>query len=159
MKCVFSPINLPFKKPVCSFEIMSLSTNLNLFAIDPEAILYTVSKSVKGRQFFKNCFGLLTFGIHVGFGLLKGFPFYNRNLRISEQNVLTASKILWKCLQRIHWVLGFYHFSFLTKYLIFPHNLKNPSNFPDSISESWNSVAINVVFYLYVIRVILCSGI
>ena len=38
-----------------------------IFAIDPEAILYTVSKSVKGRQFVRNCFFFFFFFIVVVF--------------------------------------------------------------------------------------------
>ena len=52
-KRVFSPINLIFINPVWSLEIILSSTNSILFAIVPEASLYTLSKRVKGLQFFK----------------------------------------------------------------------------------------------------------
>ena len=64
-KRVFSPIYLPFIKPVWSLGIILPSTNFILFAIVPDAILYTVSKRVRGLQFLKIFFGLLSFGIHV----------------------------------------------------------------------------------------------
>ena len=52
-KRVFSPIYLPFIKPVWSLENFLPSTNFILFAIVPDAIIYTVSERVRGLQFFK----------------------------------------------------------------------------------------------------------
>ena len=54
-KRVFSPIYLPFFKACLVLRNYFINTNLSylLFAIVPEAILYTVSKRVRGLQFFK----------------------------------------------------------------------------------------------------------
>ena len=49
-KHVFSLIYLPFIKPVWSLEIILTSTYFTLFAIVQEAILYTVSKRVRGLK-------------------------------------------------------------------------------------------------------------
>ena len=50
---VFSPINLPSMKPVCSVLIKLFKTCSILLAIEPDAILYTVLNKVMGRQFFR----------------------------------------------------------------------------------------------------------
>ena len=50
---VFSPINLPSTKPVCSVLIHLFKTCFILFAIEPDAILYTVFNKVMGHQFFR----------------------------------------------------------------------------------------------------------
>ena len=60
-KRVFYPIYLPFIKLVWSLEIILSSTNFILFAIVPEAILYTVSKRVRGLQLFKIFFLFIIF--------------------------------------------------------------------------------------------------
>ena len=62
---VFSPIYRPLMKPVWSSEISSVKVVLILSAIHADAILYMIFSKVKGRQFFKNCFGLSPFGRHV----------------------------------------------------------------------------------------------
>ena len=62
---VFSPMYLSFINPVWSLSINLSITDLILLAIAPEAILYTVSRSVSSLQFFRSCFGLFSFGIHV----------------------------------------------------------------------------------------------
>ena len=49
---IFSTMDLPFIKPVCSLFIMSSNTVLILLAIVPGASLYTVSRRVNGLQFF-----------------------------------------------------------------------------------------------------------
>ena len=55
-KRVFSPIYLTFIKSVWSLKIILSSTNVILFAIVPDAILYTVSKRVRGLHFFQILF-------------------------------------------------------------------------------------------------------
>ena len=56
---------LPLMNPVWSLFIKLFITDLSLLAIVPEAILYTVSRSVRGHQFFNSCFGLFSLGMHV----------------------------------------------------------------------------------------------
>ena len=51
-------------KPVWSLLINLSNTPLILLAIAPDAILYTVSTSVKGLQFL-NCLGVFSFGMQV----------------------------------------------------------------------------------------------
>ena len=56
---------------------MSSNTVLILLAIVPDASLYTVSRRVNGLQFFKNIFGLLSFGMQVtGFQVGPTFPIF-----------------------------------------------------------------------------------
>ena len=85
IKRVFSPINLLFIKPVWSLEIILSSTNFILFAIVPEASLYTLSKRVKGLQFFK-IFFVYYLSEHMllclVFELLKAVLCYIHNLLI-----------------------------------------------------------------------------
>ena len=85
IKRVFSPINLLFIKPVWSLEIILSSTNFILFAIVPEASLYTLSKRVKGLQLFK-IFFVYYLSEHMllclVFELLKAVLCYIHNLLI-----------------------------------------------------------------------------
>ena len=48
---IFSPINLPFIKPVWSASMSFGSTRLIQLAMDLAAMLYSVFKSERGRQF------------------------------------------------------------------------------------------------------------
>ena len=62
---IFSPMYLPFMNPDCSLAIILSIISFNLSAMLLGAILYTISKRVRGLQFLRNCFVLFSFGIHV----------------------------------------------------------------------------------------------
>ena len=126
---LFSPMYLPFINPVWSLSINLSITDLILLSIAPEAILYTVSRSLSGLHFFRNCFGLFSFGRHgiipclcVIDSSLISYPKFS-DLRTKIPNCLQKP---WKIQQKIRLALDFCHVSYYKEYLIFPYKLTNP---------------------------------
>ena len=117
---------LPFINPVWSLSINLSITDLILLAIAPEAILYTVSRSFSGLQFFRNCFGLFSFGIHVIIPCLCvidsspiSYPKFS-DLRTKIPNCLQKTL---KNSAENPLTLDFCHVSYYIEYLIFPYKL------------------------------------